>query len=121
VFYTGGLLPGGQWPLPRDYDIDVIQAMALAGGNVAAAVGTTQNGFSPVGVGAIFPPTRVIVVRELCGEQVAIEVDLRRTMVDQSERIRVLPGDFIVLEYTPWELCGNILCGTFRFNWLLSR
>lgn len=121
VFYTGGLLPGGQWPLPRDYDIDVIQAMALAGGNVAASAGTSTNGFTNGAVGAILPPTRVIVLRELCGEQVAIEINLKRTMVDPSERIRILPGDFIVLEYTPWELCGNCLLSTFRFNWLLQR
>ena len=33
VFYTGGQLPAGQWPIPRDYDIDVLEAIALAGGN----------------------------------------------------------------------------------------
>ncbi len=30
-FYTGGLLPAGQWPIPRDYDLDALGAMALAG------------------------------------------------------------------------------------------
>ncbi len=29
VFYTGGLLQGGEFPLPRDYDLDVLGAMAL--------------------------------------------------------------------------------------------
>src|SRR5262249_55787987 len=28
VFYTAGLLGSGQYPLPRDYDLDVIQAIA---------------------------------------------------------------------------------------------
>ncbi len=36
-FYTGGLLPPGQWALPRDYDLDVLGAMALAGGGIAAS------------------------------------------------------------------------------------
>ena len=31
-FYTGGLLPGGQFLLPRDYDLDIINAISLAGG-----------------------------------------------------------------------------------------
>ena len=31
VFYTGGLLNGGQYPIPRDYDIDVVQAIAMTG------------------------------------------------------------------------------------------
>ena len=30
VFYTGGLLGGGEYPLPRDYDIDVLTAMSIA-------------------------------------------------------------------------------------------
>ncbi len=34
VFYTGGLLPGGEFPIPRDYDLDVLGAMALAGTGV---------------------------------------------------------------------------------------
>ena len=33
VFYTGGLLPGGEFKIPRDYDLDVLTAMALSGGS----------------------------------------------------------------------------------------
>jgi protein involved in polysaccharide export with SLBB domain len=122
VFYTGGLLPAGQWPIPRDYDIDVLQAIALAGGNVSAAVGTADDGLlRSGGIGAIFAPTRLIVLRELCGEQVPIEIDLRRAMVDPGERIRVLPGDFITLEYTPLELVGNVALGLLRFNVFLGN
>lgn len=124
VFYTGGLLPSGQWPIPRDYDIDIFQAMALAGGNIGSAAGSTDTGFLG-GNGAsstsVFPATRVIVLRELCGEQVAIEINLRRGMMDPSERIRILPGDFIVLEYTPMELCANLALSVLRFNWVLGR
>jgi protein involved in polysaccharide export with SLBB domain len=123
VFYTGGLLPGGQYPLPRDYDIDVLQAMALAGGSVSAAAGATETAFlrGGGGAGAIFPATRVIVLRELCGEQVPIEINLKRAMVDPSERIRIQPGDFIVLEYTPMELFGNILVANVRLNYFLNN
>lgn len=111
VFYTGGLLPAGQWPIPRDYDIDVLQAMALSGGNVGSAAGSGSTGVLGGGASSIFPATRVIVVRELCGEQVPIEVNLRRAVLDPSERIRIHPGDFITLEYTPLEIAGNILVG----------
>ena len=122
VFYTGGLLPAGQWPIPRDYDIDVLQAIALAGGNIASAVGSTNDGFlRGSSIGAIFSPTRIIVLRELCGEQVPIEINLRRAMVDPTERIRILPGDFIMLEYTPLELVGNILVNTIRLNYFVNN
>ena len=120
VFYTGGLLPGGQWPIPRDYDIDVLQAMAMAGGNVGSTAGATERAFMSLGVGAIFPPTRALVLREICGEQVAIEVSLKRAMVDPSERILIQPGDFIVLEYRRHELILNVLVGTFRVNAFLN-
>ncbi len=121
VFYTGGLLPGGQWPIPRDYDIDVLQAMALAGGNVGPSAGSSEQFLrGQNGLAGIFPATRVIVLRELCGEQVPIEISLKRAMLDPSERVRVQPGDFIVLEYTPMELIGNIAVSMFRINALIG-
>lgn len=117
VFYTGGLLPSGQWPLPRDYDIDVVQAIALAGGNPSGSAGSNDTGiFGGGGAAGIIPATRIIVVRQLCGEQVPIEIDLRRAMIDPNERIRIQEGDFIVLEYTPLQLVGNIILSTVRFN-----
>ena len=48
VFYTGGLLPGGQFPLPRDYDIDVIEAMALAGARSHRPLVRTRMHFEAV-------------------------------------------------------------------------
>ncbi len=123
VFYTGGLLPAGQWPIPRDYDIDVLQAIALSGGNIGSSAGTNSNGIfgGGGGAGGILPATRIIVVRELCGEQVPIEVNLRRAMVDPTERIRIMPGDFITLEYTPLELIGNVVLNTVRINWFVGN
>ena len=37
VFYTGGLLNGGEFPLPRDYDLDVLGAMAIAGSSLSGS------------------------------------------------------------------------------------
>ncbi len=36
VFYTGGLLGGGQYTLPRDYDLHVLEAIAVAQGLATA-------------------------------------------------------------------------------------
>ena len=122
VFYTGGLLRGGQYPIPRDYDIDVIQAIAMTGGNFSSATGSDDSFLSGGGnIGAIFPATRVIIVREMCGEQVPIEIDLRRAMIDPDERVIIQPGDFIVLEYRPLELIGNVLVSSVRLNWFLNN
>lgn len=121
VFYTGGQIPAGQWPIPRDYDIDVLQAIALAGGNIGASPGTSDRFLGGGSIGQVLPPTRLIVLRELCGEQVPIEVSLRRAMTDPAERIRILPGDFITLEFTPVELGVNVLFSVLRFNWFLGN
>lgn len=123
VFYTGGLLPSGQWPLPRDYDIDVLQAISLAGGNIGSSIGSSNNGgiISANRIGPMLPASRIIILRQLCGEQVPIEVNLRRAMVDPSERVRIQPGDYIVLEYRPMELISNIFLSTLNFNYFLNN
>lgn len=120
VFYTGGLLSGGQFPLPRDFDLDVLGAIAMSGGSIAAAAGgggvQGGRGGSGGGAGGIFPPTRVIVLRNVNGQQVAIKLNLKTAMLNPEERILVQPNDFIILEYTPFEMVLNILVN----NTLLS-
>jgi len=117
VFYTGGLLAGGQFPLPRDHDLDVLGAIAMSGGSIAAAAGST-GGAQGVrgGVGTIFPPTRVIVLRSVNGQQVAIRLSTKTAMLNPQERILVQPNDFILLEYTDFEAAANFVISTFTLN-----
>lgn len=123
VFYTGGLLPGGQHPLPRDYDLDVLGAIAMAGGSVATAGGGAGgSAFGGArGLGGIIPPTRVLVLREVNGQQMPIEISLKRAVIDPSERILIQPGDFILLEYTEFELISNIVLNSFQLNYFLNN
>ena len=115
VFYTGGLLSGGRYPLPRDYKIDVLEAMALAGGNGSAtAGGGGSNSFR--GLGSLLPATQVTVLRKCGCEQVAIDVDLRYALSDPTERVIVQPGDLIVLEYRKPELFTNSILSVFQFG-----
>lgn len=117
VFYTGGVLPGGQYPLPRDYKIDVLEAIAMAGASVGSSAGS--NNMSGIGSG-MFPATRVTILRRRGHQQIPIEVDLRRAFQDPRERIKIEPGDFITLEYRRSEMMTNLLLSTFRLNWFLS-
>jgi len=124
VFYTGGLLKGGQFPIPRDYDLDVLGAIAMAGGSVASAAGgTAQSGLLRSGsnVGTLFPPTRVTIIRTVGGEQVAIRISLKRALRDPSQRILIQPNDLIILEYTPLELVLNIALNMLEFNYFLNN
>ncbi len=124
VFYTGGLIEGGQFPIPRDYDLDVLGAIAMAGGSIAAGAGsgTTQGGFGGnSGMGGLFPPTRVIVLRTVHGQQTAIRISLRRAMRSPRERILIEPNDFILLEYTPIELALNLVLSQIQFNYFMNN
>ncbi|MCP3974382.1 MAG: hypothetical protein GY720_07810, partial [bacterium] len=117
VFYTGGMLKGGQHPLPRDYDLDVLSAIAMAGGSIAASAGGSSSirGVN-MGGSAICPPTRVTIVRSINGEQVPIRVDLKRALVDANERVLIQPNDFILMEYTTGELLVNMVLNQVGIN-----
>ena len=122
-FYTGGLLPPGQFVVPRDYDLDVVQAVALVGGPMVS------GGLNPINLsgtfvqnGIGFPnPSLVSVIRRTPGGgQVAIRVDLNRALRDARERILIQPKDVIVLQQTPTEAVVQYFTAVFKFNfdWL---
>ncbi|WP_404304429.1 hypothetical protein [Neorhodopirellula lusitana] len=112
MFYTGGLLPGGQYPLPRDYDLDVIGAMSVAGTGLG---GTTQQGGGGGAAGALLgggfggaTPTQLYVMRKgPCGQEFTIAVDLKKAYNNPSEKILVQPGDTLILRYKPHEEALN--------------
>ncbi len=114
-FYTGGLLPGGQFPIPRDYDLDVLGAMAMAGSGVASSqgVGGGAGGGLARGIGGVAPGRLYILRKTPCKGQIAIEVDLARAINDPRERPIVMPGDTLVLQYKPAEEALNFGIGTF--------
>ncbi len=71
-FYTAGLLPGRRIPIPRDRDIDILEAITLAAGNFGAPTGITGSGPGNV----VTPSLAVIVRRNADGAQLLIRVDL---------------------------------------------
>lgn len=121
-FYTGGLLPGGQIPLPRDEDIDVLEAIAIAQGSVGGLGGTSSVAVlrTGAGLGNIVPPTRALVIRKLPnGQQLPIRIDLNRAVRDADERIRIMAGDYVMVYYKPGESASNALLSFFNINWVV--
>jgi protein involved in polysaccharide export with SLBB domain len=121
VFYTGGLLQGRQIAIPRDYDLDVIGAVALAGGSVATSAGGNPNRNNGGSIGNLFPPSRVIVVRQIGKEIRTIKVSLRTALTDPQERVLIQPNDYIICEYTESELVMNIILNAVTFSFSLDQ
>jgi len=117
VYYTGGMLPGGEFRIPRDYDLDVLTAMALSGGGIARSQNSGGGMGGMGGLGSMLgtvPPGMLYVLRKTpCNGQVTIAVDLARANVDPRERILVQPGDILILRYKPGEELLNFGLGTF--------
>ncbi|MEO1525440.1 MAG: polysaccharide biosynthesis/export family protein [Planctomycetota bacterium] len=115
VFYTGGLLPGGEFPLPRDYDLNVLGAMALVGQGAYGQAGGGGRGIGQLGNSvATVPPGRIYILRQTdCNGQIAIEVDLTKAINDPRSRPLIQAGDTLILQYKPEEELLNFGLGTF--------
>ena len=122
VFYTGGLLGGGEFPLPRDYDLDVLGAMAMSGqlyqtGQVGGNRGGMNGGIGGFGgMGGLqgVPPGIVYILRKTeCDGQIAIEVDLKEAYNNPSARPLIQPGDYVILQYKCEEELINYGLQTF--------
>jgi protein involved in polysaccharide export with SLBB domain len=128
VFYTGGLLPSRQFQLPRDYDLDVVQAIALANGpllNGAQNVNNLSGNLVQSGLGFESPSLVTVLRRTPGGGQIPIRVDLNRALRDPRERVLIQPGDILLLQETPLEsvvrYVGNVLRLDFLGTFIRQR
>lgn len=123
-FYVGGLIQGGRIPLPRDTDLDILEAISLAQSSIGAPAG--QGGVSLYGAsrgpGQIVPPTRAVILRKLPnGQQLSIRVDVSRAVRDPKERIIIQADDFVMLYYKPGEQVCNVVMNWFDFGYSLIQ
>ncbi len=119
VYYTAGLVGGAQVPLPRDYDLRALQALAqirapLFNGsfNQTSFIGNAvQSGLGNPS------PSLLTVMRVTANNQtIPIRVDLNRAISDQRENIIILPGDTLVLQERPSEAVLRYITQTYRFT-----
>jgi hypothetical protein len=113
VFYTGGLLGGGQFTLPRDYDLNVLQAIAVSQGQQSGSGGggsrgtSSQGGPSALNNDVSISASSVVILRYLPdGRMIPIEVDLYQARTNIAEQVIIQPGDYILLQYTKLEACA---------------
>ena len=119
-FYsTGGVITAKQWPLPRDYDLSVLQALAISNAPIVNG-GFTQTAFVAqafsTGLGTPSPALCTILRQLPNGQQLNIRVDLDRALRDPRENIRILAGDFIILQERPGDAVLRYLTQSIRIN-----
>ena len=121
LYYTGGLLATRQWVLPRDFDLDVLQAIALAGGPLLSGAVQASNlsgSIVTTGIGFENPSLVTVLRRTAGGSQIPIRVDLNRALRDPDERLIVRAGDVILLQETPLEAFSRYFSEQFKINLL---
>jgi protein involved in polysaccharide export with SLBB domain len=120
VFFTAGLLPPGKHMLPRDHDLDVIEAVAQVRGSLYnGAFGGSNLAGNLVAPGLGNPsPSLVSVVRRIPGRgQMHIAVDLRSALRHPQERLVIQPGDVLILQEKPAEALARYMSQSlFNFN-----
>jgi protein involved in polysaccharide export with SLBB domain len=121
LFYTGGLLPPRQFVLPRDYDLDVVQAVALVAGpliNGNINQSNLSGNIVQSGIGFPSPSLITILRRTPGGGQIPIRVSLNDALRDPRQRVLIQPGDWIILQETLEETITRYFTEQFHLNFL---
>lgn len=127
VFYTAGILPPGKHMLPRDHDLDILEAISLVRGPMynGAFGGSNLSGtFLQTGMGNPSPSLCVVIRRVPGRGQVPIAVDLRSALQHPQERLVIRPGDVLILQEKPAEAMARYISQTFfnfNFVWTAFR
>jgi hypothetical protein len=119
VFYAGGLLPSGEYALPRDYDLDVVEAvMQIAGPIVNGGINSNNLSGSIVapGMGSPSPKLVTVVRRTPDNRHVPIRVDLHMALRDPRENLILQSGDVVILQETRSQALARYFIQVTRFG-----
>jgi hypothetical protein len=118
-YYTGGLLPADEVPLPNDYDLTVVEAVLKSRGPLLNSGTNTSNLSGTViqtGVGNPSPSLLTVLRRTPNGGQVNIRVDLNEAVRDPRENILVQAADVLILQESPDEAVTRYVTQVFQLN-----
>jgi hypothetical protein len=68
------------------------------------------------GLGAPSPSSVTVLRQAGASRQIPIRVDLNQAFRDPRERIRILPGDIVVLQETPEEAFARYVTNIFNLS-----
>jgi polysaccharide export outer membrane protein len=101
IYVVGMVGKPGEYPLPVDRDLRVLEAIGLAGG-------TDHNSL----------PDKALVIRQRPDGSgvVAVRIDLNQAKKDSSQNIRLMAGDTVSVEETAMSFTRGLLRGAVRFG-----
>ena len=118
-FYTGGLLPSQEMPMPNDYDLTAVEAvMKVQGPILNGALNSSNISGAVISPGLGNPsPSLLTVLRQMPnGGQVNIRVDLNLATRDPRENLLIQAGDVLILQETTDEAVTRYLTQVFQVN-----
>lgn len=101
IYVIGMVGKPGEYPLPVDRDLRVLEAIGLAGGVDRASL-----------------PDKALVIRQRPDGSgvVAIRVDINTAKKDNNQNIRLMAGDTLSVEETVLSYTRGLLRGALRFG-----
>lgn len=101
VYVVGMVNKPGEYKLPHNYEMRVLDAIGLAGG-----------------VDRLTMPDKCIVTRPRSGQNdtIAIRIDLDVAKRDLRENLTLMPGDIVSVEETAASFTRGIIRGAFRIG-----
>ena len=121
-FYTGGLLPSGEYPLPMDYNLTVVEAVLKVRGpllNGGINASNLTGALVGAGIGNPSPNLLSVVRKTEGGGQVNIRVDLDEAVRDPRQNILVQAGDILILQEAPDQAMSRYFSQIFQTNFFV--
>jgi protein involved in polysaccharide export with SLBB domain len=118
-FYTGGLIPAAEYPLPMDYDLTVVEAVLKTRGPLLnGGLNSSNLSGAVVGAGIGNPsPSLLSVLRKTPnGGQITIRVDLDEAVRDPRQNILVAAGDILIMQEMPDQAMSRYVTQVFQLN-----
>jgi protein involved in polysaccharide export with SLBB domain len=101
IYVVGMVNKPGEYPMPVDRDIRVLEAIGLAGGVDRSSL-----------------PNKALIIRQRPDGSgvVAVRIDLDKAKRDNAENIRLMQGDTLSIEETPASFTRGLLRSALRFG-----
>jgi protein involved in polysaccharide export with SLBB domain len=125
LYFTGGIIPAGEFQLPFDQDVTLIEALLRARAPVVSGgISTSNLSGATLNTGLGNPsPSLVSVIRKTAnGSQIVIRCDINDALRDPRYNILVQSEDVLLLQENSDEAMTRYMTTIFRmdlfFRWL---